>query len=95
MTKEAQKIRLLAAPILKNAGVKYSALFGSLARGENTKHSDVDIMVEFKNPVGFFAFSDLKTELEQKLNRKVDLVTAGGVSHLIKQRINRDKIRIL
>ena len=85
----------MAGPILKKAGVKSSALFGSFARGENTKNSDIDILVEFKNPVGFFAFSDLKNKLEQKLNKKVDLVTAGGVSHLIGQYISRDKIRIL
>mgnify|MGYP001572209138 FL=1 len=95
MTKEAQKIKLLATPILKKAGVKSSALFCSFARGEHKKNSDIDIMVEFKTPTGFFAFSDLKTALERKLNKKVDLVTAGGISRFLRRRIARDKIRIL
>lgn len=82
-------------PILKKAGVKSSALFGSFARGDYNKNSDIDMLVEFKMPVGLFAFSDLKTKLERELKRKVDLVSAGGVSPLIKQYINRDSVQII
>jgi hypothetical protein len=70
-------------------------LFGSFARGDQTKNSDIDILVDFKNPIGFFSFSDLKNKLEKKLKRKVDLVTADGISPLIAKYIDRDKIRIL
>lgn len=54
------------------------ALFGSYARGENSMTSDVDIMVEFKKPIGI-KFSDLADELEETLNLKVDLVSKNGI----------------
>lgn len=61
---------------------KYSiqsmALFGSYARDENSSDSDVDIMVEFKDTIGF-KFTDLADELEKTLNLKVDLVSKNGI----------------
>jgi predicted nucleotidyltransferase len=61
---------------------KYSiqsmALFGSYARDENSSDSDVDIMVEFKDAIGF-KFTDLADELEKTLNLKVDLVSKNGI----------------
>lgn len=61
---------------------KYSiqslALFGSYARNENSIDSDVDIMVEFKDSIGF-KFTDLADELENTLNLKVDLVSKNGI----------------
>ncbi len=61
---------------------KYSiqsmALFGSYARNENSIDSDVDIMVEFNDSIGF-EFTDLADELEKTLNLKVDLVSKNGI----------------
>lgn len=54
------------------------ALFGSHADGTATEESDVDILVEFKQPVGF-EFIDLSIELEKILQRPVDLVTRQAV----------------
>ena len=54
------------------------AVFGSVSRGDNGPESDVDIMVEFNQPVGI-AFIRLAEELEAILHCKVDLVTRKGV----------------
>lgn len=54
------------------------ALFGSYADGTATEDSDVDIMVEFNRPVGF-EFIDLSIELENLLQKPVDLVTRQAV----------------
>lgn len=54
------------------------ALFGSYADGTATEGSDVDIMVEFNRPVGF-EFIDLSVELENLLQKPVDLVTRQAV----------------
>ena len=54
------------------------AIFGSFARGDQDKESDVDILVEFKEPVGFLFFH-LADFLEEILQRKVDLVTRNGI----------------
>ncbi|MEI9946223.1 MAG: nucleotidyltransferase family protein [Chitinophagaceae bacterium] len=53
-------------------------VFGSYARGEATEKSDVDVMVDFSEPVGL-AFVDLADELERLLRMKVDLVSRGGI----------------
>ena len=56
-------------------GVNRVALFGSFARGEANEASDIDIVVSLSKPLGF-AFIQLADYLEEKLGRKVDLVTA-------------------
>ncbi len=59
-------------------GLSLLAVFGSYGRGQQTEHSDVDILVEFEKPVGI-EFIDLDNELEKLLNMKVDLVSKNGV----------------
>lgn len=54
------------------------ALFGSYADGTASEDSDVDILVEFNQPVGF-EFIDLSIELESILHRPVDLVTRQAI----------------
>lgn len=53
-------------------------LFGSVVRDDFTENSDIDIIIEFNGKIGI-EFIDLAEELEQKLNRKVDLVSRRGV----------------
>lgn len=61
---------------------KYSlssiGLFGSIVRDDFSESSDIDIIVEFKQPIGI-EFIDLALELEMKLNKKVDLVSKKGI----------------
>ncbi len=75
--------------------VKKAYLFGSSARNEAGKKSDIDILVELdhSNPIGmkFFIFHQ---ELEELLNVKVDLVSTEGLSKYIKPLIDKDKILI-
>ena len=58
-------------------------LFGSNARGEQTAQSDVDLLVEFSQPVGF-EFFELKTFLEDRLSKNVDLVTTAALKSALK-----------
>lgn len=58
--------------------VKNIAIFGSYARGEQTKESDVDVLVEFSGPVGFL-FLHLADYLEEILGVKVDLITPEAI----------------
>lgn len=55
------------------------AFFGSVARGEESLKSDVDILVDFDDKLGLFAFVDLKKYLEILLKRDVDLVTKNAL----------------
>jgi predicted nucleotidyltransferase len=58
--------------------VKSIAVFGSYAREEQTPSSDIDIIVEFKEPVGFL-FIHLADFLEEILQTKVDLLTPEAI----------------
>ncbi|MDA1060176.1 MAG: nucleotidyltransferase family protein [bacterium] len=58
--------------------IKTIAIFGSYARGEQKKESDLDVMVEFYEPLGL-EFIDLANELEEIVGTRVDLVSKSGV----------------
>ena len=64
---------------LHQRGVKSLAVFGSLARGEATLASDIDVLVEFDRPVGLFEFIRLKLFLEDLTGCRVDLVTPDAI----------------
>ena len=67
-------------PILERYGAQYAGVFGSVARGEDTPESDIDVLVDLKQPVSLLKFFALNDELEAALGRKVDLVTKGSLN---------------
>lgn len=73
------QVREKAAPVFKQHGVLRAALFGSMATGEATASSDVDILVQLKESASLFDFIRLKKQLETALGRKVDLVEYDAV----------------
>ncbi len=68
-------------------GVSQLGLFGSFARGEQNPESDLDILVDFDEPVDLFEFMDLNDQLEKLTGMKVDLVTRGALKPYIGKRI--------
>lgn len=62
-------------------------IFGSFVRAEQKEDSDVDILVEFNQPVSLFDFIDLADFLEERLSLKVDLVTKKALKPIIKDSI--------
>ena len=79
---------------LDEFGVRSIALFGSYARGEAHRNSDIDILVEFNHPVGLFEFARLKLYLEKKLGREVDLVTAEALRKEMRDDILREAFHV-
>jgi hypothetical protein len=77
-------IRRRAAPILERYGVEYAGVFGSVARGEDTPDSDIDVLVVLKQPVSLLKFFALNDELETALGCKVDLVTRNSLNPHVK-----------
>ena len=65
-------------------------VFGSVSRGEQTPESDIDILVEFSRPVGFFTFMELEEYLSDRLGVRVDLVTPAAIKPVMKERIARE-----
>ncbi len=76
-------------------GVRHLFLFGSLARGEATQASDVDILVDYEpgTKLSFFRVCDLRYRLEELLGAPVDLVTVGGLRPEIRDEVMREAIR--
>lgn len=62
-------------------------LFGSTARGEATKSSDVDLLVRLSKPKSLLSLVKLERNLSEALGRKVDLVTEAAISPYLKDRI--------
>ena len=94
MTKKLDTIAKKINPILKKYEVKRASIFGSFARGEENKNSDIDLLVELGKIGGLMAMGRLKTDLEKILKRKVDLLTYRSVNHLLAPNIKKDEIKI-
>ena len=87
-----EKIKGKIVKILRKNNVVRAGIFGSYARGEEKSGSDIDILVETSEPLGF-AFAGLELELERRLKRKVDLLTYKGINPLLRERILREEIK--
>lgn len=74
--------------------VKNICIFGSLARGESKRGSDIDILVEYRELPNFFEYARLERYLEGILKKKVDLVEKTSIREEIKKHIGGDIVRI-
>ena len=79
------EIKSKIRPILKRHDVKKAAIFGSYARGEEKKRSDVDILIKnrYDNKT-LLDLAGLHLELEKKLKKKVDILTYDSIHPLLK-----------
>lgn len=73
--------------LARDYGVTEIGVFGSFVRGEASKDSDIDILVTFNRPMGFFKFLELEERLSKWLGRKVDLVTKAALKPHIGRRV--------
>lgn len=90
-----EEIKERILPILKRYDVKRAGIFGSVARGEDTEVSDIDILVEIEKRMSLLDFAGLKLELEEALGRQVDLGEYSTIKPIIKERILSEEISIL
>jgi predicted nucleotidyltransferase len=74
--------------------VRELAIFGSVARGEATEASDIDVLVDFEGPATFDGFMGLKLFLEDNLGVKVDLVTRAALKPRLRERIEAEARRV-
>lgn len=92
---ELDYIKEKSLPELKRAGVLKSAIFGSFARGDANKESDIDFLVELPKGASLVDFIRLKQSLEFSLGKRVDLVTYRSISKFLKDKIMRDQMPLL
>jgi predicted nucleotidyltransferase len=93
MTVDEIKTKII--PILKEAGVTHSSLFGSYVRNEETENSDVDILVEYPTDKSLFDFIETKLQLEDALGKKVDLIEYKTIKPQLKKYILSEQHQII
>ena len=89
------ELKVKISPILLKYGVKSASVFGSVARGQETENSDVDLVVKTgKLKYGIWSFVGLKQDLEEVLGKKVDLVSADSINLKLAKKIEHDLTQI-
>ncbi len=89
-------LRKKIADYFKTKPVLKAWLFGSFARGEETPHSDVDILVAYDNDahVSLLTIGGIYMDLKELLQREVDLVEEGTLLPFAEESANKDKVLI-
>ena len=87
MNEQLRIARETAREILLKNGIKRAAFFGSIVRGEMTDESDIDILVEFEGRKSLLDLAGLKLDLEDALERRLDLLTYRSLHPMLKDRI--------
>ena len=77
---------------LRRLGVSHAAVFGSVARGDERTHSDIDILVDLdrQHPIGIFEYARLKIYIGELLNGAGDVVNRRTLKPLLRDSILRD-----
>ena len=90
-----KQIKERIKPIMSKHHIDEVYLFGSYARGEANRNSDVDIYCANGDVDTLWKFSSFCDELEEALGKKVDVVTIGSqMDDYFKQQLDEDKIKI-
>ena len=81
-------------PELRRRGVRHAALFGSIARGEGKRTSDIDILIELdpRAPVGLFEYVGITQFLADLFPVRVDVANRSSLKPLVRPTIERDAI---
>lgn len=74
--------------------VKKMGIFGSIARGEQDEAGDVDILVQFSEPIGSINYLNLENYLSEILGIEVDLVLKMGLCYPVAQEVQREALFI-
>lgn len=90
---ELKKLKPKIIKVLKRYGITKAGLFGSYAKGEQKKNSDIDILIEFNKSL--LTLVRIEMELKEKLKKKVDLLTYRGINPLLRERILKEEIKII
>jgi len=96
--KRLQEIKAIIAEhkpeIQRRYKVKEIGIFGSFLRGKQGRKSDIDVLVEFSEPIGLFEFMDLEEYLQSLFGVKVDLVSRKALKPHIGQQILKETVYI-
>jgi uncharacterized protein len=91
--KRNQLLKTIATKLRKQ-GAKQVAVFGSYARGEEKKSSDIDILVKFSKPKSLLEFVKIEQQLSEETGKKIDLLTESAISPYLIDRIKKEMVRL-
>lgn len=93
--KDIEKIKSKIRKILEKYRIKKAGLFGSYAKGQQNKNSDIDILLQPSKNMSLLDLSELKIELEQIFGKKVDLVSYKYIHPYLKNQILKSEVKII
>lgn len=88
------EISQIVLPVLRKYGILSASVVGSVARGQNTSKSDIDIVVDVIQPISLLTFTRIKLELEELLHTKVDLIERSAIKTRIRKYLLEDEINL-
>ncbi|OLS13938.1 MAG: DNA polymerase subunit beta [Promethearchaeota archaeon CR_4] len=88
------KVRGAITPILREFGVKRTSVFGSVMRGDFSRRSDIDILVDLPEGSTLLDLMRLEIEMKGKIRQKVDVVTFDSLHPLLKHTILDEQVLI-
>lgn len=80
--------------IAKKNGAKNVRIFGSVSRNEAESNSDIDFLVEFEDGRSLFDLINVKLELEDLLQRKVDIITEKSLHKIIAAKVMKEAVQL-
>lgn len=95
ITSQIERIKVKIIPTLKEYRVVRASIFGSYARGEQNKKSDVDILIEIDRGTDLIELIRLRTKLQKIIKRRVDLVEYTSLRKELKDSILKNQVSIL
>ncbi|MCL4440384.1 MAG: nucleotidyltransferase domain-containing protein [Firmicutes bacterium] len=96
MELDMETIKTKAVPILEKYGVTGAAVFGSYARGDQKKKSDINFLIEYlPGTLTLFSLVKMNGDLKKALKKKVQIVTLNSLSPHIKDNVLKDKRLIM
>ncbi len=88
------ELSLLMPTLKRKYHVKAIEIFGSYARGEQSKKSDLDLLITFSQPYSLWELLDVKEFLSKKLRLQVDLVPKDSIKPMLKEQIIQEAIPV-
>ncbi|MBI4023020.1 nucleotidyltransferase family protein [Candidatus Berkelbacteria bacterium] len=92
---ELHELKRKIQPIVVRFPVRHVDVVGSVARGEDTPASDLDLVVDFKPGATLFDLVGLQQELEGEFRKKVDVMTEDSIHPRLKDAILKDRVALL
>lgn len=94
MTDNIEKLKQTLRHYFKAQPVLKVWLFGSYARGDEESESDIDILVAFDDSVSLFKYASMQSDLEELLDKEVDLVSETSLFPWVRESVYNDRVLI-